>query len=67
MIELTEVLAIFQQLNQEQGITVVLVTHEPAIAAHAGRIVHIRDGLIVSDEPVAEPRDAEAEVSLYND
>ncbi len=60
-----EVMAIFQRLNRERGIIVVLVTHEPAIAAHTGRIIRLQDGLIVGDEPVAEPRDAEAEISLY--
>jgi putative ABC transport system ATP-binding protein len=39
-----EVMAILKQLNQEQGITIVLVTHEPSIGAQAGRIVHLRDG-----------------------
>jgi putative ABC transport system ATP-binding protein len=45
-----EVMAIFQRLNKEEGITVVLVTHEPDIAAWAGRHVHFKDGRIVSDE-----------------
>ncbi len=44
-----EVMAIFQQLNRERGITVVLVTHDPEIAAQAERIVHLRDGLIVDE------------------
>ncbi len=39
-----EVMAIFQQLNDEQGITMILVTHEPDIAEHTRRIVHIYDG-----------------------
>jgi putative ABC transport system ATP-binding protein len=47
-----EIMAIFQRLNQEQGITVVLVTHEPHVARHARRIVAMRDGLIDSDESV---------------
>lgn len=44
------VLHTFQSLNMEQGKTVVLITHESDIAAHADRIIHIRDGNIVSDE-----------------
>lgn len=44
---------IFQNLNDE-GITVVMVTHEPDIARHAKRIVTIRDGRIVDDEPVSD-------------
>jgi putative ABC transport system ATP-binding protein len=46
-----EVMSIFQDLNQ-QGLTIVLVTHEPDIAGHAKRIVTFRDGAVVSDEPV---------------
>ncbi|MGD9148283.1 MAG: ABC transporter ATP-binding protein [Anaerolineae bacterium] len=46
-----EVLTIFQQLN-EQGITVIFVTHDPEIAEYSRRTIHIRDGLIERDEPV---------------
>jgi putative ABC transport system ATP-binding protein len=46
-------MAIFQRLNQEQGITIIFVTHEPDIAAHTRRILRMRDGLLVADEPVA--------------
>ncbi len=41
-----EIMAIFDKLNKEQGHTVVLVTHDPDIGAHAQRIIHIRDGLV---------------------
>lgn len=44
-----EIMILFQKLNQERGITVVLITHEPEIATYASRIVHFRDGLIVGD------------------
>jgi putative ABC transport system ATP-binding protein len=44
-----EVIALFKELNEKKGITVVFVTHEPEIAAHTRRIVRIHDGLIVSD------------------
>lgn len=45
------VLGTFAKLNSE-GRTIVLITHEPDVAMHAKRIIHIRDGSILSDEPV---------------
>ena len=50
-----EILRMFQQLNAE-GITVVLVTHDPKVAAYAHRTIRIVDGLIESDEPAAARR-----------
>ncbi len=44
-----EIMSIFDHLN-EVGNTIIMVTHEPEVAAHARRILHIRDGLIESDE-----------------
>ncbi|PLS77548.1 MAG: macrolide ABC transporter ATP-binding protein [Chloroflexi bacterium] len=45
-----EIMGIFTRLNAEQGITVILVTHEPDIAAYARRVIHVRDGVIGEDE-----------------
>jgi len=45
-----EIMKLLAQLNQEQGRTIVLITHERDIAAFAGRIVELRDGLIQTDE-----------------
>jgi putative ABC transport system ATP-binding protein len=52
-----EVMALFQTLNQ-QGITIVVVTHEPDIAEYVKRIVEVRDGRILRDHPVVQPRNA---------
>jgi putative ABC transport system ATP-binding protein len=50
-----EVIGIFQELN-DAGKTVVLITHEPDIAAHAKRVVYVRDGLIWRDEKIVQTR-----------
>jgi putative ABC transport system ATP-binding protein len=52
-----EVMALFQALN-DQGITIVVVTHEPDIAEYVKRIVEVRDGRILRDHPVAQRRKA---------
>ncbi len=44
-----EILALFEQLQRDKGITIILVTHDPEIAAHANRVISIRDGRIESD------------------
>ena len=49
-----EVMGIFQRLNQEKNLTIIVVTHEPDVARYAQRIVHFRDGRISSDEQVTE-------------
>jgi ABC-type lipoprotein export system ATPase subunit len=49
-----EVIELFRKLNEEQGITVVLVTHDPDVARHAKRIIALRDGQVVEDTPDVE-------------
>jgi ABC-type lipoprotein export system ATPase subunit len=50
-----EILQMFQRLNKEEGITIILVTHEPDVAAHAQRAIRIRDGLVEDGAFVAGP------------
>jgi len=57
-----EVLALFQELN-DQGITVVLVTHEHDIAEYCRRVVELRDGLIIRDEPILTRRVAADDIA----
>lgn len=53
-----EIMAIFQELNEVHGITIVFVTHEPDIAEHTRRIVRLMDGLVETDAPVLHQRRA---------
>ena len=50
----TEVIQVIQQLNQERGITVILVTHDRWVARHTRRVIILADGLTVADERIAE-------------
>lgn len=50
-----EILAILQRLNREQGISIILVTHERYVAEHCERIIRLRDGLIEGQETVENP------------
>ena len=58
-----EVMGIFQRLNQERGITVMLITHEMDIAEYGTRTVTFRDGQVVADKTVARRRRAENELA----
>jgi putative ABC transport system ATP-binding protein len=51
-----EIVGIFQRLNEEQGMTVIFVTHEADIAKHTRRIVRLVDGRVVDDSSVANPQ-----------
>jgi putative ABC transport system ATP-binding protein len=46
-----EILEVFRELNRSQGITILLVTHEPDIASFARRLITFRDGRVISDAP----------------
>jgi putative ABC transport system ATP-binding protein len=59
-------MGIFQQLNRDRGITVLVITHEHDIAEYAARMLVFRDGLIVSDGPVARQRTADHELRLLD-
>jgi putative ABC transport system ATP-binding protein len=52
-----DIMGIFQALN-DQGITIILVTHEPDIAEYAERRILFRDGKVIEDGPVAKRRSA---------
>jgi putative ABC transport system ATP-binding protein len=53
-----EIMAIFQRLNREQGITMIVVTHDPDIAAYSNRNIHFKDGRLQRDVRLSDPRDA---------
>src|SRR5215470_11677651 len=57
-----EVMEIFQRLNREQGITLILVTHEPDIAEYADRVIVFKDGKIKKDYQIENPRNAAEEL-----
>lgn len=60
-----DVMALFQQLN-DQGITILLVTHETEVSHYAKRIVEMRDGRILRDHPVEQRRSAEADLQTHD-
>ena len=53
-----EIMAIFQRLNREKGITMIVVTHDPDVAAYSNRSIHFKDGRLQLDERLAQPREA---------
>jgi len=59
-----EVMEIFQRLNRQSGMTLILVTHEPDIADYADRVVVFKDGRIKSDYQIESPRNAAEELKL---
>ncbi|MCL2042910.1 MAG: ABC transporter ATP-binding protein [Treponema sp.] len=60
-----EIMGLFQELNR-QGKTIIMVTHEPELAAYTRRIITLRDGQLVSDVQVAERRNAQEDLAQWN-
>jgi putative ABC transport system ATP-binding protein len=61
-----DIMSLFQELN-DQGITILLVTHESDIARYAKRIVEMRDGAILRDEPVENRRNAATDILAFHE
>ncbi len=62
-----EIMAIFQKLNQEKGMSIVVVTHEPDIAHYADRIIVFKDGHVLTDERVTQRRNAAHELENWQE
>jgi putative ABC transport system ATP-binding protein len=61
-----EIMSILQALN-ERGKTIIMVTHEPEVAAYSRRVILMRDGAIVSDQPVTQRRRAVADLAAWQE
>jgi ABC-type lipoprotein export system ATPase subunit len=55
-----EILAMFQRLNRDEGITIILVTHDAAVAQHAQRVIRVRDGLVDTETDGHDETDGKA-------
>jgi putative ABC transport system ATP-binding protein len=55
------IVELLEALNRESGTTIVLVTHDPGLAARTGRVIRLADGIVVEDtRPLADPSDGDA-------
>lgn len=60
-----DIMGLFQELNEE-GVTIVIVTHEPEIASYTKRCIEMRDGLVVDDKQIVERRDARQDLANFS-
>jgi putative ABC transport system ATP-binding protein len=60
-----EILALLERLNHD-GMTILMVTHDPQLGTHADRIIHLKDGKILREEEVKERRRAEEELAMLD-
>ena len=60
-----EIMSVIQRLNLEKGITVVIVTHEKDISLYCSRIIQLKDGRVISDAPVSNPRSAAKDLEAF--
>lgn len=58
-----EVMALLQNLHREQGLTIVIVTHEPDIAEYCQRLIRLQDGTVIEDRVLEKPRQAAEELA----
>jgi putative ABC transport system ATP-binding protein len=61
-----EIMALLERLNRE-GMTILMVTHDPQLGAHAERIIHLKDGKVLREEEVKDRRRAEEELALFDE
>lgn len=61
-----EIMAVFQKLNDD-GRTIIMVTHEPDIARYANRVIVLRDGVVLHDKPVSEHRDSRIDLDHFSE
>jgi ABC-type lipoprotein export system ATPase subunit len=59
-------LKVFQRLNEEKGITIILVTHDAEVARHTRRVIRMKDGIIDTVGPQHVPRDDAGEIDEPN-
>ena len=58
-----ELLALMRRMNREENVTFMIVSHDLELASRADRMIRLKDGRVISDEPLTQPREAEPAVA----